>query len=168
MALIMPRLTKEQIYVETLRRQEETFSNLSAGSNHQSLFVNFGHGDLQIRDALASSIRKMLIEEYELITAVDGFSLSRDSKLFRTVQVPDYDVSNISSGMIDWFRGEIKLVHDPIPSERFLSIDVDGSISYEIVKSSVARGSHESTIRLRSSMVDSSGIAQTFTAEQAA
>lgn len=59
--------------------------------------------------------------------------------------------------MIDWFRGELPLHHLPLPAGRVLSIDSDGSISWECVKSIDCRGSHESNIKLRSCGGDGAG-----------
>ncbi|PHR16508.1 MAG: hypothetical protein COA38_21775 [Fluviicola sp.] len=64
--------------------------------------------------------------------------------------------------MIDWFRGEIIFKHLPIPSGSVLNIEADGSIAYETVKPAFVTGSHESSLRIKSSLVDSDGIAQTL------
>jgi len=53
--------------------------------------------------------------------------------------------------MIDWFRGEIDFLHDPIPAGRVLSIDSDGSIDWDCVKSIVCRSSHETSLKIKSS-----------------
>ena len=59
--------------------------------------------------------------------------------------------------MIDWFRGEIPLLHVPIPSGVVLSVDRDGSIEWESVKAVFCQGSYESSIKLRSSGGDGNG-----------
>lgn len=61
--------------------------------------------------------------------------------------------------MVDWFRGEIPLRHNPLPAGRVLSIDSDGSIAWESIKSLDVRGSYESNLRLRSSGGDGNGLA---------
>lgn len=52
--------------------------------------------------------------------------------------------------MIDWFRGEIPFLHDPIPAGHVLSIEPDGSIAWDCVKSIVCRSSHETSIKIKS------------------
>lgn len=52
--------------------------------------------------------------------------------------------------MIDWFRGEIDFLHDPIPAGHVLSIDSDGSIEWDCVKSIVCRSSHETSLKIKS------------------
>jgi len=53
--------------------------------------------------------------------------------------------------MIDWFRGELPFLHDPLPAGRVLSIDPDGTVEWESVKSLLCRGSFESSIKVKSS-----------------
>lgn len=62
--------------------------------------------------------------------------------------------------MIDWFRGEIPFYHDPLPAGHVLSIDPDGSLLWDCVKSLDCLGSYESNIRLRSSGGDGTGSGQ--------
>lgn len=52
--------------------------------------------------------------------------------------------------MIDWFRGEIYFLHDPIPAGRVISIESDGSLTWECVKSIDCRSSHETSIKIKS------------------
>jgi II/X family phage/plasmid replication protein len=52
--------------------------------------------------------------------------------------------------MIDWFRGEIDFLHDPIPAGRVLSVEPDGSIAWECVKSIDCRSSHETSLKIKS------------------
>jgi len=52
--------------------------------------------------------------------------------------------------MIDWFRGEIPFLHDPIPAGHVLSIDADGTVEWDLVKSIVCRSSHETSIKIKS------------------
>lgn len=59
--------------------------------------------------------------------------------------------------MIDWFRGEIDFLHDPIPSGRVLSLDVDGSITWETAKKIVCRSTHETSIHIKSVGGDGKG-----------
>jgi len=61
--------------------------------------------------------------------------------------------------MIDWFRGEIPFLHDPLPAGRVLSIESDGEIEWEAPKKLTARGSHESSIKIRSHGGDGNGFA---------
>jgi len=53
--------------------------------------------------------------------------------------------------MIDWFRGEIAFQHPYLPAGRVLSVEADGSISWECAKRLDVRGSYESALFLRSS-----------------
>jgi len=53
--------------------------------------------------------------------------------------------------MIDWFRGEIDFLHDPIPAGHVLSVEADGSIEWDCVKSIVCRSSHETSLKIKSS-----------------
>ncbi len=64
--------------------------------------------------------------------------------------------------MIDWFRGEIPFLHVPIPTGRVLSIDLDGTVEWEAVKSIQCRGSYESSIKIRSGGGDGKGNATTL------
>jgi II/X family phage/plasmid replication protein len=64
--------------------------------------------------------------------------------------------------MIDWFRGEIPFKHIPLASGRVLSIDIDGVVEWESVKSIYCRGSHESSIKIKSSGGDGYGNATTL------
>jgi len=64
--------------------------------------------------------------------------------------------------MIDWFRGEIDFLHDPLPAGRVLSIDSDGSIAWECVKSIDCRSSHETSLKIKSSGGDGQGRAATL------
>jgi II/X family phage/plasmid replication protein len=59
--------------------------------------------------------------------------------------------------MIDWFRGEIEFLHDPIPAGRVIAIDADGSISWECVKSIDCRSSHETSLKIKSVGGDGQG-----------
>ncbi|ANE55659.1 phage/plasmid replication protein, II/X family [Methylomonas sp. DH-1] len=52
--------------------------------------------------------------------------------------------------MIDWFRGEIDFLHDPLPAGRVLSIEPDGSIGWDCVKSIQVRSSHETSLKVKS------------------
>lgn len=52
--------------------------------------------------------------------------------------------------MIDWFRGEIPFLHDPLPAGRVLSIEADGSIAWDCVKAITCRSSHETSIKIKS------------------
>ncbi|OOZ21376.1 hypothetical protein BOW31_12745 [Solemya velum gill symbiont] len=52
--------------------------------------------------------------------------------------------------MIDWFRGEIKLLHKPIESGCVVSISPDGTAEWVSPKKVVVTGSHENTFRIRS------------------
>ena len=52
--------------------------------------------------------------------------------------------------MIDWFRGEIEFPHNPLPAGRVLSIESDGEVSWECVKSIDCRSSHETSLKIKS------------------
>ncbi len=52
--------------------------------------------------------------------------------------------------MIDWFRGEIPFLHDPLPTGRILSLEADGSIAWESPKSLMCRSSHETSLKIKS------------------
>lgn len=64
--------------------------------------------------------------------------------------------------MIDWFRGEIDFLHEPLPAGRVLSIESDGSVSWEVVKSVDCRSSHETSLKVKSSGGDGQGRATTL------
>jgi len=53
--------------------------------------------------------------------------------------------------MIDWFRGSIPFIHPPLPAGRVLSIEPDGSIEWDCVKSIQVRSSHETSLKIKSS-----------------
>ncbi len=59
--------------------------------------------------------------------------------------------------MIDWFRGEIDFLHDPLPAGHVLSIEADGSLEWDCVKSITCRSSHETSIKIKSSGGDGQG-----------
>lgn len=61
--------------------------------------------------------------------------------------------------MIDWFRGSIAFRHQPIKSGSVLSINPDGDIAWHVVKSFQARGSHESSLQIKSQGMDQEGMA---------
>ena len=61
--------------------------------------------------------------------------------------------------MIDWFRGEIPFMHDPLPAGRVMSIEPDGSIAWESVKANVCRSTYETSVKVRSSGGDGYGFA---------
>lgn len=52
--------------------------------------------------------------------------------------------------MIDWFRGEVDFLHDPIPAGHVLSFDADGSMAWDCVKSIDCRSSHETNLKIKS------------------
>lgn len=52
--------------------------------------------------------------------------------------------------MIDWFRGEIEFAHYPLPAGRVLSIEADGSVAWDCVKSIECRSSHETNLMTKS------------------
>ncbi len=64
--------------------------------------------------------------------------------------------------MIDWFRGEIFFLHAPLPAGRVMSILPDGELEWETVKSVQLRGSHESSLKIKSSGGDGQGNATTL------
>jgi II/X family phage/plasmid replication protein len=61
--------------------------------------------------------------------------------------------------MIDWFRGEIDFLHEPIPAGRVLSIEPDGSIAWECVRSIDCRSSHETGLKVKSTGGNGQGMA---------
>lgn len=64
--------------------------------------------------------------------------------------------------MIDWFRGEIDFLHTPIPAGRVLSVDSDGSLAWECVKSIECRSSHETSLKIKSAGGNGQGAATTL------
>jgi II/X family phage/plasmid replication protein len=52
--------------------------------------------------------------------------------------------------VIDWFRGEIDFLHDPIPAGRVLSIEASGENYWECIKSIDCRSSHETSLKIKS------------------
>lgn len=61
--------------------------------------------------------------------------------------------------MIDWFRGEIPFLHDPIPAGRVLSVDPDGTLVWESVKRIDCRSSWEACLFIKSTGADGHGMA---------
>lgn len=59
--------------------------------------------------------------------------------------------------MIDWFRGSVPFLHSPLNGGEVFSVKPDGSIDWRVVKSTEARGSHESSLRLKSQGSDGEG-----------
>lgn len=59
--------------------------------------------------------------------------------------------------MIDWATVKIELVHEPIPSDRFIKVASTGEIEFETVCRSHVRGSYESSISVRSLGSDGNG-----------
>jgi II/X family phage/plasmid replication protein len=59
--------------------------------------------------------------------------------------------------MLDWFRGEIPFLHDPLPQGMVMSFDVNGELEWEVRKSIECRSSHETTIKVKSSGGDGQG-----------
>jgi len=59
--------------------------------------------------------------------------------------------------MIDWFRGSIPFPHLPLNGGEVFSVNPDGTIEWTVVKSTKARGSHESSLELRSKGSDGEG-----------
>jgi II/X family phage/plasmid replication protein len=64
--------------------------------------------------------------------------------------------------VIDWFRGEIDFLHDPLPAGRVLSVDADGTVEWDCVKSVTCRSSHETSLKVRSSGGNGEGRATTL------
>jgi II/X family phage/plasmid replication protein len=52
--------------------------------------------------------------------------------------------------MIDWFRGEIDFLHDPIPAGHVLSFDADGEMAWDCVKAIECRSSHDTRLMIKS------------------
>lgn len=65
-------------------------------------------------------------------------------------------------GMIDWFRGELDFAHYPLPAGHVLSIEPDGSIAWDCVKSIQVRSSHETSIKIKSTGSMGNGIASSL------
>ena len=158
---VTTKLSKESFYLETLNRQVKMDMD-NFGPSDYSLFCNFGNGDIQVNGNIAAQIRQLLIQNFELINSDFTQTDTASSVNFRNVDVKNYDYRGDMSGMVDWFRGEILFTHIPIPTGKVLSIEPDGSVEYEAVKSAFVRGSHESSLKVKSSMIDSSGMAQTL------
>jgi II/X family phage/plasmid replication protein len=59
--------------------------------------------------------------------------------------------------MIDWFRGEVDFLHDPLPAGRVLSIEADGTLEWDCIKSIICRSSHETSLKIKSSGGDGQG-----------
>jgi II/X family phage/plasmid replication protein len=156
------KLTKETYLLKALYCQRTLDKNSIGGSVHP-LVVNFGEGDVQVDGHTATSIRDLLIDHFEFINSMGSFVVNEDSAGdYRTVEVETSDYSFDTSGMIDWFRGEILFSHNPIPTGSVLNIEADGSIAFETVKSAHVIGSHESSLRIKSAMVNSDGLATTL------
>lgn len=63
------------------------------------------------------------------------------------------------SQMIDWFRGQVDILHTPIPTGKVMSVNSDGSIAWESVKKLEVRSSHDASIKIRSTGGDGNGFA---------
>ncbi len=61
--------------------------------------------------------------------------------------------------MIDWFRGEVPFLHYPLPAGRVLSIEADGSVAWDCLKSIDCRSSHETNLKIKSAGGDGHGFA---------
>lgn len=64
--------------------------------------------------------------------------------------------------MLDWFRGQVSLHHYPLPAGKVLSINPNGDLDWQSVKKTRAveyRGSHESSLQIRSVGGDGHGLA---------
>ncbi|MEL86381.1 Replication-associated protein G2P [Salmonella enterica] len=59
--------------------------------------------------------------------------------------------------MIDWLSAVYPCVHNPLPAGSVVSIDADGEIEWKAVKGLSVRGSHESTMYVRSQGSDGEG-----------
>lgn len=59
--------------------------------------------------------------------------------------------------MIDWFTGLLPCLHAPLPAGSVVSVNADGVIEWETVKRLTVRGSHESTMKVRSVGSDGDG-----------
>lgn len=59
--------------------------------------------------------------------------------------------------MIDWFTGILPCLHAPLPAGSVVSVNADGVIEWETVKRLTVRGSHESTMKVRSVGSDGDG-----------
>jgi len=59
--------------------------------------------------------------------------------------------------MLDWFRGEIPFLHDPIPAGRVISVEPNGEVTWECVKKIECRSSHETSIKIKSVGGDGQG-----------
>lgn len=59
--------------------------------------------------------------------------------------------------MIDWFTGILPCTHRPLPAGSVVSVDADGAVEWETVKRLTVRGSHESTMNVRSVGSDGEG-----------
>lgn len=59
--------------------------------------------------------------------------------------------------MIDWFTGILPCTHRPLPAGSVVSVDADGAVEWETVKRLTVRGSHESTMKVRSVGSDGEG-----------
>lgn len=52
--------------------------------------------------------------------------------------------------MLDWVTAVLPCTHEPLPAGSVFSVDADGSIEWATVKRLTVRGSHESSIKVRS------------------
>ncbi|MEC4749223.1 phage/plasmid replication protein, II/X family [Methylomicrobium sp. Wu6] len=59
--------------------------------------------------------------------------------------------------MLDWFRGEIPFLHDPIPAGRVVSVEPDGQVTWECVKKIECRSSHDTSLKIKSVGGDGQG-----------
>lgn len=119
--------------------------------------LDFGIGNVELSGSVAGVIQAALLNHYKTLDiSIDGSdfqSLTSSSRFVSSSK--NFPVDSV--GMIDWFRGEIPFLHEPIPSGRMISIESDGSISWEVEKSLDCRGSYESGLRIKSSGGDGQG-----------
>lgn len=59
--------------------------------------------------------------------------------------------------MIDWFRGSIPFLHTPISGGELISVTPEGEQEWVVVRAVKTRGSHESTLQIRSRGSDGKG-----------
>ena len=116
--------------------------------------IDFGMGQVVLPADVSGGIKDLLTNYYkEQALTANGVEVhdTKESSLFPRSFVPSGKAfPENSAGMVDWFRGEVSFLHDPLPAGTVLSISPDGEVEWEIVKSIQARGSHESSLKVRS------------------
>lgn len=153
------KIEQAKQYLEVVKTQVE--GTLQAiGPAKLSIMVDIGHTSVQVDGVYALNIRRQVVDFLKQYIA-DVDKPIHTAQSFPEQKQPQESIPD-NSGMIDWFRGEILFNHEPLPSGKLISIDSAGTLEFQSDKSFTSRGSHESTLRLKSANINSDGVATTL------